>query len=152
LKRPTTSQSAPRHAILTAAAWALVIFGTSCTVIFQDAFFVFVDRFLPSDAARTDFARLWIAAGIFVIKGYHMAEFGLLYVLLRHGAIASGIESRRATLVAIVLAVAWAALDEWHQTFVPGRGGTVRDVCIDVAGIAIAAAFVRWRAVSAVTG
>ena len=45
-----------------------------------------------------------------------------------------------------------AGLDEYHQTFIPGRSGELRDVCVDLAGAALAAALVwlllraaRWR-------
>jgi VanZ family protein len=36
-------------------------------------------------------------------------------------------------------ALAYAISDEWHQSFVPGRGATARDVAIDGIGIALAA-------------
>ena len=35
---------------------------------------------------------------------------------------------------AILFVALYAASDEWHQTFVPGRDGCVRDVCIDTSG------------------
>jgi VanZ family protein len=38
----------------------------------------------------------------------------------------------------VLLAFAYACSDEYHQTFVDGRTGTVRDVGIDTIGIAIA--------------
>jgi VanZ family protein len=41
---------------------------------------------------------------------------------------------------AVSVVVLYAISDEFHQTFVPGRMGTVTDVCIDVAGGACAAA------------
>ena len=37
----------------------------------------------------------------------------------------------------IVVGVAYAASDEWHQTMVPGRSGSVEDVLIDAAGIVV---------------
>jgi VanZ family protein len=40
-----------------------------------------------------------------------------------------------------LLALAYAASDEFHQTFVGGRGGSFRDVTIDGIGILIAVAF-----------
>jgi len=36
---------------------------------------------------------------------------------------------------ALILAAAYAALDEWHQSFVPGRTAAVSDFLLDVAGI-----------------
>ena len=45
-----------------------------------------------------------------------------------------------------------AGLDECHQTFIPGRSGEPRDVCVDMAGAALAVLLVavllwtaRWR-------
>jgi VanZ family protein len=65
-------------------------------------------------------------------KAAHMTEYGILWWLLQR---ALG-ESRRA--VAAAVAIAYAATDEFHQTFVSGRHGTPVDVLIDTAGIAIA--------------
>jgi VanZ family protein len=36
-------------------------------------------------------------------------------------------------------AIAYAASDEWHQSFVPGRTATAEDVAIDGIGVALAA-------------
>jgi VanZ family protein len=41
----------------------------------------------------------------------------------------------RAWLLAVLLAGAYALTDEWHQTTVPGRQGSFRDVGIDMLGI-----------------
>jgi VanZ family protein len=38
---------------------------------------------------------------------------------------------------AVAIAVGYAALDELHQVFVPGRGPALRDVLIDAAGVAL---------------
>jgi VanZ family protein len=45
---------------------------------------------------------------------------------------------RRPLLVAAAISFVYACSDEYHQTFVEGRGGTPMDVGIDSAGIAIA--------------
>ena len=42
------------------------------------------------------------------------------------------------------ITLAYAATDEFHQTFVAGRHGSPVDVLIDSIGIAIAAAVVLW--------
>jgi VanZ family protein len=50
---------------------------------------------------------------------------------------------------AILFVALYASSDEWHQTFVPGREGCIRDVCIDttgaVFGILIWWGLGRWR-------
>jgi VanZ family protein len=40
---------------------------------------------------------------------------------------------------AFLLTLAFAISDEWHQTFVPGRGGAVMNVLVDSLGAMIAA-------------
>jgi VanZ family protein len=37
-------------------------------------------------------------------------------------------------LLPAVLCLLYAAGDEFHQSFIPGRGPQIRDVCIDFAG------------------
>jgi VanZ family protein len=45
--------------------------------------------------------------------------------------------SARAAVLALLSAAAVAGLDEWHQTFVPGRTGTIRDVALDTTAAAV---------------
>ena len=72
-------------------------------------------------------------------KFVHMGEFGLLFVLWWRA-----LEWRRVGIAAAV-ALAYAASDEYHQTFVAGRSGHPRDWAIDALGIALAWALVTWR-------
>lgn len=48
--------------------------------------------------------------------------------------------------MALMFAVLFAASDEWHQTFVPGRDGCVRDVVIDASGASVAALILMIKA------
>ncbi|MDP9228807.1 MAG: VanZ family protein [Actinomycetota bacterium] len=50
---------------------------------------------------------------------------------------------RRPLLAAALISLAYAAGDEYHQTFVEGRTGTPVDVCIDATGIALAALLIN---------
>jgi VanZ family protein len=51
----------------------------------------------------------------------------------------------RAALLAWLGTLSVAALDEWHQTFIPSRTGTVRDVGLDsVAGVAFLVIAYWW--------
>jgi VanZ family protein len=61
-----------------------------------------------------------------VRKGSHVTEFAILFVLSR---LATG-----SNLAAFGMAVVYACLDEWHQSFVPGRTGIPSDVLIDSIG------------------
>lgn len=49
----------------------------------------------------------------------------------------------------VVLGFLCATLDEWHQTFVPGRTGSFRDVLLDTGGVLVGAigtiCFIQFR-------
>ncbi len=81
-----------------------------------------------------------------VRKSAHLAEYFILGALLFRAARgdARGWRGRWAA-AAIALAAAVAALDEWHQLFVPSRTGTAWDMVIDVAGSAVAQLVARFR-------
>lgn len=140
--------SRPNRPWIFACLWATVIFGTSCTFIERSIFINWVDNFLPDGPTRHLWYAFWMGFGIFVVKGYHVTEFAVLCSLLQKGLRRVWPEdSGRVILLAAGAAFLYAALDEWHQTFVPGRGGTWVDVCIDSAGIGLVtmAALVRLR-------
>jgi VanZ family protein len=59
---------------------------------------------------------------------------------------------RRPMLWAVLISLAYACTDEFHQTFVRGREGTPRDVLIDAIGMAIAALLITRMRRSAPTG
>ena len=47
---------------------------------------------------------------------------------------------------ALVVAALYAASDEYHQSFVPSRGASVEDVCIDTCGASVGIGIVLlWR-------
>ena len=66
---------------------------------------------------------------------YHGAVFGgltaLTYVALRVSLPANW---QTAALLALTVALAYGAIDEWHQSFVPGRDADIRDVGRDAVG------------------
>ncbi|MBQ1852340.1 MAG: VanZ family protein [Lachnospiraceae bacterium] len=76
---------------------------------------------------------------LLVRKGAHMTEFAILAVLLLWTVSAwTGAMGGWVYLTAFAAAVTAAALDEFHQTFVPGRAGRPTDVLIDSCGILLA--------------
>jgi VanZ family protein len=77
-------------------------------------------------------------------KLVHFAEYALLCFLWWR-ALAPSTNRRRAVLLALVLASAYALTDEYHQTFVDGRHGSPLDWLIDSAGAAAAALWLRAR-------
>ncbi|MBI3046680.1 MAG: VanZ family protein [Acidobacteria bacterium] len=84
-------------------------------------------------------------------KPWHaVAYFGLAVVVVR--AVIGGLPRRlclRTAGVAIAIAVAYAASDEFHQTFVPGRSADLNDLIADTVGVfAGTAACWAWGAIS----
>lgn len=76
-------------------------------------------------------------------KIVHAAEFGVL-TFLWWRALRRHADRPVAITSALAIAVAYAATDEYHQTFVDGRHGSPVDVLIDSAGAAVAALLI-WR-------
>ena len=72
-------------------------------------------------------------------KAGHMGEYGFLALLLwRALSRRRGTFSHSALVTAFVVSVLYAASDEYHQTFVPGRNGNLVDVAVDAVGALIA--------------
>lgn len=74
-------------------------------------------------------------------KGAHMGAFFLLTALLTWALWRYVKRPGVRYGLAVGLCTALAALDEYHQTFVPGRSGQVRDVAVDLAGALLFVAF-----------
>lgn len=77
----------------------------------------------------------------FVRKAAHMTEYFLLALSLQlplTAWLSHRLIHKKRIWIGFAATVLFAALDEFHQTFVPGRSGNLTDVCIDSIG-AIAA-------------
>jgi VanZ family protein len=77
-------------------------------------------------------------------KIVHALEYALLCVLWWR-ALARTRARDHAVVLAFVIAIAYSATDEYHQTFVQGRHGTPVDVAIDAVGAGAAALAIRRR-------
>ena len=91
-----------------------------------------------------------------VRKGAHMTEYAILALLTLRAVRISWRDRPRngfyATAgIALAIAAAYAATDEFHQCFVPGRTPSLGDVLIDsggaAAGLAVAALIRRFQLV-----
>ena len=69
-----------------------------------------------------------------VRKAAHMTEYAILAMLLMGCDIGTVFFP---AVTSWLIATVYAATDEFHQTFVPGRSGEIRDVCFDSAGALI---------------
>lgn len=71
-------------------------------------------------------------------KGMHVAEFSVLALLWYRALGWNGPRWHvRAALAAFLLAAGFGVIDEFHQTFVPGRTGALGDVGWDSLGAAL---------------
>lgn len=146
----TTSQKSLAIRLLSfvpALALLLLIFGfsaqdgdTSGSLSFQISLYL-VNLFSPLlPAAMSERIVLERAELIhlFVRKAAHMTEYFLLALSLQlplKTCLSERLGRKARILTGAALAVLFAALDEFHQTFVPGRSGNLTDVCIDSIGI-----------------
>ena len=94
---------------------------------------IFVLSAQPSDPVD----RAWW--DVLLRKLAHFTEYAVLTVLWWRALRGFGLSFRGALAGALAVSLAYAASDEFHQTFVEGRHGTPVDVLIDAAGMALAA-------------
>jgi VanZ family protein len=86
-----------------------------------------------------------------VRKGGHLSEYAVLALLtlraaLRSAPAGSAPRFYRSVALAGLVAAAYAATDEFHQSFVPGRTASIYDVGIDTTGAVLALTVViLWR-------
>ncbi len=73
-----------------------------------------------------------------------MFVYGVLFLLLQRSVFNTTAPSFQAKhqhllwILPLLLTLTYAAADELHQTFVPGRYGTFRDICFDMTGVMVA--------------
>ncbi len=75
----------------------------------------------------------------FMRKLAHVSEYAVLAVLLYRAFVHTTLKGRRALSAGLVLLLcaAYAATDEFHQSFVPSRTASLRDVMIDILLISV---------------
>ena len=132
-----------------ALLWAVVISGFSTGAFTSDntsRFIVPILRFFLPHASPETLELLHF----FVRKCAHFTEYFILSLLILRGirAGAKGMHLRWAVLT-LLLVAGYASLDEFHQSFVPGRTAAVGDVLIDTSGgavaLIVASLFARFR-------
>lgn len=68
-----------------------------------------------------------------VRKAAHCTEYFILYMLV-YNALIDDTTIRKAYALALLVVFLYACTDEYHQSFVPGRGPSFRDVLVDSSG------------------
>ncbi|MCA9098146.1 MAG: VanZ family protein [Planctomycetaceae bacterium] len=92
------------------------------------------------------FAVFWGVSWFAIVKGWHVAEFAILTFLLAAALQWWRDKLTTGTIVgAMLFCMAFAASDEWHQSFIPDRFGTVEDVLIDSLGVCAAGSILLAR-------
>lgn len=79
----------------------------------------------------------------FLSNSLHFFLFGGLALLLAEACRRAGGWSRDALLGVLVLTGTYGIVDEWHQSWTPGRQPDAFDVCVDLLG-ALAALCLWW--------
>ena len=74
-------------------------------------------------------------------KGAHFVAYGIL-AILAYRAVKG---RKRPFFTALLLSVLYAISDEFHQTFVPGRNGTLIDVLLDSSGALFGLWLFTWN-------
>jgi len=90
-----------------------------------------IEKIIPN--AEADISRF----NHIVRKNAHFAVYYVLGVLLINALRKNGAYSYRSVGLALLICILYAASDEVHQLFVPGRGGQIKDVLIDSAGASV---------------
>lgn len=73
----------------------------------------------------------------------HMTEYMILAITFMFALYIDGLKGKRLIGVSLFLGIGYASLDEFHQLFIPGRSGEIRDVCVDTIGIILGILFYR---------
>lgn len=79
-----------------------------------------------------------ISISFFVRKLAHMTEYFILNISYYYAFNYIFEKKKKNILISFLLTVFYACTDEYHQTFIEGRVGTIKDVFIDSTGALIA--------------
>ena len=129
--------------------WMVVIFGASTGLGSPENTSRFVVPFLLWLNPHMSWGTIKLVH-LCVRKTAHAVEYAMLGFLIwrvvHSAATLASIRPARHFRLALLLAALYAATDEAHQIFVPGREAAVRDVLLDTCGAALGLA-VTWCAV-----
>lgn len=130
-------------------AWMSLIFIASTDLMSAQQTSRFIGPFLRWIVPNISLETIQ-AVQFLVRKGAHVTEYAILAALLLR-AFSAGKRRLRAAHVIIVVGIAgsYAAIDEFHQSFVASRTGAIADVMIDISGAIVGAglcwAVINWR-------
>lgn len=108
-------------------AWPWVRVALWCGVIF-------LASGRPDLGGRLDLQSAKGIAEFVFRKIAHLSEYAVLMILFLAAAERTWRFRKGLLLAGFLFVTLYAATDEWHQSFVPGRNGTVMDVFVDSVG------------------
>jgi VanZ family protein len=96
-------------------------------------------------SAQPDLSSGLGAWDVLLRKLAHAGVYAVLTLLWWRALRTTGAAQPRPIAAAWLIAIAYSATDEWHQTFVTGRHGSPLDVLIDAGGASAAALWALRR-------
>ncbi len=118
--------------------WMMFVFTASTDVMSAEHTSRFLEPILRWFAPEISAATL-LALQFFIRKMAHLTEYAVLGALLWRALRGSFSATRNGLLatVAFLVAAVFAASDEFHQSFIPSRTASPRDVMIDICGVIV---------------
>jgi VanZ family protein len=125
--------------------WVTLIFVGSTDLMSAEHTSRFIVPFLRWFDPRISLETL-MQVHFYVRKAAHVSEYAILAALLYRALVNTLLRSRALLSAAIVLLVCsvYATADEFHQSFVPSRTASARDVAIDSVGALIGLLVIDW--------
>jgi len=102
--------------------------------------------FFLSSRQRIGISEIYIYNFVF-FKTLHMIEYAMLFFMLFRAIhkTFNKLSQTHALILAMILALLYGITDEFHQTFVPTREGSIRDVGIDSIGILLCFQYTKYN-------
>lgn len=100
-----------------------------------------IGRILPLQIEMSTVNDLVSQLNHFVRKFAHFFAYMILGVLITAAFVKNGIKGYKAFAFSLIICFIYAASDEMHQLFVPGRGCQFKDVMIDSVGAFVGITF-----------
>ena len=77
-------------------------------------------------------------------KGGHLLGYALLGAAYAYACKRDGLIVRSKVILSGILIVLYACIDEWHQSFIPGRNPSFLDIGIDIIGGFLGIVLLTW--------
>ena len=83
----------------------------------------------------------------FVRKLAHFVIYGVLGIVVFNALFVSKEKKKGILIMTVIIVFLYACSDEFHQLFIPGRSGEIRDIIIDTVGGSLGALtyYLTWK-------